>query len=374
MGSSIVCPDCKADARFVSYREKDWQTVCGRASLPRAYYHCKACGKGHCPFDHDNHLQQDQLSTGLRPLVCLAGTLLSFEGGADDLLRRFAGVRLSGSAVRRATEDAGEKLAQRQQDGGIVTPARPQEWDFTVKDHTHTAAFLGLDAFSVPIQKSGGGKADHRMIYTAVLYTPDKKQNHYLVDFDLDGIAAQMREASKKLGLGKANQVIAITDGGNGLREALRRNFWDDLTCILDYYHAAKHLHDYAKGLHAGDAAGAEIWSERAKGILYMQGGTALLKHLRGQPVPGDAGTADELRELIGYFEENEDRADYPSYRGHGWDIGSGPTESACKIVGSRLKGSGMRWLEEGAAWVAPLRALYLSSTEAWDALWNMAG
>ena len=29
---------------------------------------------------------------------------------------------------------------------------------------------------------------------------------------------------------------------------------------------------------------------------------------------------------------------------------------------------------EDGAAWVAPLRAVYLSSTEAWDALWNMAG
>lgn len=370
----MACPDCKADARFVGYREKDWQTVCGGVSLRRAYYHCKACGKGHCPFDRDNRLQEDRLSAGLRPLVCLAGVLTSFEAGSDDLLSRFAGVRLSESTVRRATEDAGRRLAERQREGDIVTPARPQEWDFTVKDRTNTAAFLGLDAFSVPIQASGGGKADHRMIYTAVLYTPDKSRSHYLADFDLARIAAQTREAYKALGLAKADQVIAITDGGNGLREALRRNFWDDLTCILDYYHAAKHLHDYAKGLHAGDAAGMEIWSERAKGILYEKGGTALLAHLRGQAVPGDAGTADERRKLIGYFEENEDRADYPSYRAKGWDIGSGPTESACKIVGSRLKGSGMRWLEEGAAWVAPLRAVYLSSTEAWDTLWNLAG
>ena len=42
-------------------------------------------------------------------------------------------------------------------------------------------------------------------------------------------------------------------------------------------------------------------------------------------------------------------------------------------MVGSRLKGSGMRWLEEGAACVAPLRALYKSGYEAWDALWDMA-
>ena len=358
----------------MSYREKDWQTVCGRASLHRAYYHCKACGKGHCPFDHDNHLQADQLSAGLRPLVGLAGTLASFAGGSDDLLRRFAGIRVSESTVRRATEDAGEKLAKRQQGGDIVTPIRPQEWDFSIEGHAGTAAFLGLDAFSVPIQASGGGHADGRMIYTAVLYTPDKSRSHYLADFDLDGIAAQLREASKKLGLGKADQVVAITDGGNGLKEALRRNFWDDLTCILDWYHAAGHLHDYAKELHPGDGVQTEIWAKQAKGILYDRGGTALLVHLRSQATPADATTANELRKLIGYFEENEERTDYPSYLGRGWDIGSGPTEAACKVVGTRLKGSGMRWLEEGAAWVAPLRALYQSGPEAWDALWNIAG
>jgi hypothetical protein len=35
--------------------------------------------------------------------------------------------------------------------------------------------------------------------------------------------------------------------------------------------------------------------------------------------------------------------ADYPTYRRKGWDIGSGPTEGGCKIIGERLNGSGMR-------------------------------
>ena len=46
---------------------------------------------------------------------------------------------------------------------------------------------------------------------------------------------------------------------------------------------------------------------------------------------------------------------------------------SACKVVGARLKQSGMRWIEEGAARVAPLRALYLSGTDVWDAFWALA-
>ena len=85
------------------------------------------------------------------------------------------------------------------------------------------------------------------------------------------------------------------------------------------------------------------------------------------------AATADELRKLLGYFADNEHRTDYPEYRRHGWDIGSGPTEAACKVVGERLKGSGMRWLANGAAQVAPLRALYLSGPEVWDTFWALA-
>jgi hypothetical protein len=39
----------------------------------------------------------------------------------------------------------------------------------------------------------------------------------------------------------------------------------------------------------------------------------------------------------------------------------------------ARLKGSGMRWVESGAAEVAPLRALYHSGTHAWDAFFALA-
>jgi hypothetical protein len=317
-------------------------------------------------------LESDRLSAGLRPLVCLAGVLESFRDGADDILRRFAGVRLSGSTTRRQTAKAGEALAQRQQAGDIVTPAPLKPWDFRLEDQPGTVAYLGLDAFCVPRQQPGGGKAEGRMLYTAVLYTPDKEHHHYLVDFDLRRLAAQMRRAAVALGLSAAQKVIALTDAGNGIEAALRDNFWDDLLCILDWYHAAEHLHAFARCLHPKDAQASAAWAGQAKGLLYEQGGTALLAHLRGLAAPEDETAADEFRKLVGYFADNEHRTDYPAYRAHGWDIGSGPTEAACKVVGERLKGSGMRWLEEGAAAVAPLRALYLSGPDAWDAFWGM--
>ena len=306
-------------------------------------------------------------------MVCLAGVLESFRGGADDLLRRFAGVRLSAATVRRATQQAGAELAQRQQQGDIATPKPVPAWDFCLEGHGHTVAYLGLDAFCVPMQQPGGAKAEGRMLYTAILYTPDKEHSHYLVDFDLDRLAAQMRRAAIALGLGRADQLIALSDAGNGIEAALRRHFWDDLLCILDWYHAAEHLHAFARCLHPGAAEPRAAWAEQAKGILYEQGGTALVAWLRTLPVPADEPVADELRKLVNYFADNAHRTDYPEYKKHGWDIGSGPTEAACKVVGARLKRSGMRWVPVGAATVAPLRAIYLSGADAWDTHWAMA-
>jgi hypothetical protein len=340
----------------------------------RAYYHCDSCGQGHFPFDQANGLQADHLSAGLRPLVCLAGVLESFRDGADEILRRFAGVRLSASTVRRATQQTGQQLAHRQQQGDIATAQPVPAWDFRVEGHRVTVAYLGLDAFSVPMQQPGGKKAEGRMLYTARLYTPDKQHSHYLVDFDLDRLAAQMRRAAIALGLGRADQVIALSDAGNGIEAALKRHFWDNLLCILDWYHASQHLHAFASCLHPGDAGAARTWAEQAKGILYEQGGPALVAWLRDRPTPADALAADEFRKLVNYFADNAHRTDYPSYRAQGWDIGSGPTEAACKVVGARLKQSGMRWVPPGAATVAPLRALYLSGADAWDTYWAMAG
>ncbi len=77
------------------------------------------------------------------------------------------------------------------------------------------------------------------------------------------------------------------------------------------------------------------------------------------------------LRETVTCFENQVHRMDYPSYRARGWQIGSGPMESACKtVVGQRLKCAGMRWGEPGSDGVCHRRALFLSERGQWDAFW----
>src|SRR5437763_14230220 len=85
------------------------------------------------------------------------------------------------------------------------------------------AAYVGLDAFSVPMQGVQAGKAEHRMLYTALLYTPQKEHTRYLVDFELNGLAEQVRAQARAVGVEQVSDLIAVTDGGNGLEEALQR-------------------------------------------------------------------------------------------------------------------------------------------------------
>ena len=368
----MTCSHCAYAAKFHSYQQRRVLTVHGEVTVRRAYYYCGRCKQSFIPYDDVLGLV-DEISPGLMPLVCLAGTLAPFVDAAEDVLKRFSGVRVSASTVLRCTEGEGERLRAQLKEGRMVEPTQAEPKWTAPREEGQPAAYVGLDAFSVPMQGVQASKAEHRMMYTALLYTPEKEHTRYLVDFELDALAEQVRSQAWAVGISQVSDLIAVTDGGNGLEEALQRHLADNLTTILDWYHAAEHICDFAKAWHARDEEACTQWQHEAKGILYEQGGEVLLAHLQALELPPrtSAEVHEELRKLIGYFENNRHRTDYPTYREKGWDIGSGPTEAGCKIIGERLKGSGMRWVEDGAATVAALRALYVSSGRLWDGFWS---
>jgi hypothetical protein len=368
----VTCPYCEHAAKFHSYQQRRVLTVHGEMKVQRAYYYCGRCQQSFIPYDDVLGLV-DEISPGLLPLVCLAGTLLPFVDAAEDVLKRFSGVRVSASTVLRCTEAARERLRAQQKEGRMVEPTQAEPKWTAPREVGQPAAYVGLDAFSVPMQGPGASKAEHRMLYTALLYTPDKEHTRYLVDFELDALAEQVRSQARAVGVEQVSDLIAVTDGGNGLEEALQHHLADNLTTILDWYHAAEHLCQFAAAWPSQDETARSEWQQEAKTILYEQGGEALLTHLRAVVLtPRTAAQVhEELRKVIGYFENNRHRTDYPKYRENGWDIGSGPTEAGCKIIGERLKGSGMRWVEDGAETVAALRALYVSGGKLWDGFWS---
>jgi hypothetical protein len=228
--------------------------------------------------------------------------MAGFDDAAEDLLRRFAGVRLSASTVLRTTEEAGGVWQQDLQCGRVPKASVPEPGWQASRSAELPVAYVGVDAFSVPMQGPDASKADHRMLYTGVLYAPDKAQTRYVVDFDLDQVTAKLRRVAASCGVGSVADLIAITDGGNGIEEALQRSFADDLRTILDWYHAAEHVHAFGHQCYGRDSAKARAWNRRATDVLYEQGGAALLAFLQQWKLPAQASaeTTEAFRKLKG--------------------------------------------------------------------------
>ncbi|WP_143393724.1 hypothetical protein [Fimbriiglobus ruber] len=58
-----------------------------------------------------------------------------------------------------------------------------------------------------------------------------------------------------------------------------------------------------------------------------------MLEKVRSLDLADRAGAASVRAEVVTYFTNQTHRMDYPHYLAQGWQIGSGPVESACKTV-----------------------------------------
>ena len=145
------CEHCGYAAKFHSYQQRRLVTAHGAVKVQRAYYYCGRCHQSFLPYDDALGLV-DEISPGLRPLVCLAGTLAPFADAAEDVLKRFSGVRLSASTVLRTTEGEGERLRAQLKGGRMVEPTQAEPMWTKPRENQQPAAYVGLDAFSVPMQ------------------------------------------------------------------------------------------------------------------------------------------------------------------------------------------------------------------------------
>jgi hypothetical protein len=66
----------------------------------------------------------------------------------------------------------------------------------------------------------------------------------------------------------RADRWIAISDGGSGIEDWLRVHFPRVEAVILDFYHAAEHLHDWAKVVYPDESETQDVageWCHRLK-------------------------------------------------------------------------------------------------------------
>ena len=354
-------------------------SLVGPIAVKFAYYHCSHCGHGYQPWCDCLRLD-GTLTPAAEELSSLAGVLGSFADGAERVLRKMSGLQLSESTIERTTEAAGGRLAKQLEAGQSLGPS--EDWAWQKDARGKRCAYVSLDATGVRQQGPGGERADGRMAYVAMVYNansehdstrPPRGQVRYLSGFyEFQSLGRQLHREALEVGWTQAEQQIAISDGGNGLEDFFH-TYFPQAECILDFWHAKEYLVELAKAICPSDEAARQSWTDEACHQLKHEGGAAVCARLESIDVGSASAEAREThRRTVQYYRNHERRMDYPRYVRNGWQIGSGPVESACKtVVGNRLKGGGMRWGTDGADAVCHLRGLYLSDPACWDSFWN---
>lgn len=161
-------------------------------------------------------------------------------------------------------------------------------------------------------------------------------------------------------GYDKAKEKIVIADGAEWIWNEAGNHF-PKATKIIDYWHACEHIHNLASALYGEGNPKGKRWAKEHCEKLKKNGPGGLLRAMKRRKAK-DEQAKEILRLETGYFRRYRKYMNYPAYRAKGMMIGSGPVESACKvIVGQRLKQSGMRWTKDGADVVLAVRCALLS-------------
>ena len=170
------------------------------------------------------------------------------------------------------------------------------------------------------------------------------------------------------LGAAEADKVVVIADGAPWIWNHLDTLFAlagidpSRVTKILDFYHAAEHLKTIAEHLYKSQIPQTR-WFNKMRTLLKTRAPAVFMEELT-QSIGGKKG-ADLKREL-NYFETNQSRINYRSFKAGKLPIGSGVIESTIRrVVNLRLKGAGMFWIKDNAEGLLHLRCQLKAGT--WD-------
>jgi hypothetical protein len=349
---------------FVGYRDKHVDTVLGRITVRRAYYHCVVCRRGIVPRDEQLGVTDASLSPGLRAMVARAGAAQPFATAAD-LLADLAGIRLSDKRIERSAETDGAAAAARI---STESTAIARGHVAVLPAHRGTPPdklYIAVDGTGVPMVaaavadragKAPDGRARTREVKLAALFTQtslgtdgrpvrDPDSTSYLASFaPAAEFATLVHAEARRRGADHIRQLVVLGDGAPWIWN-LATAILPEATPIVDLYHAREHLHALA----AGDIETLVTETE----------------HL-----PMNDDTATNTAKALGYFTTNAHRMRYAYFRAHGLFVGSGVVEAGCKsLVGQRLKLSGMRWNIPGATGILTLRCHQASNR--FDQIWT---
>lgn len=212
-----------------------------------------------------------------------------------------------------------------------------------------------------------GAPADKRVrveqwkdVRTGFVRPLDEVSRTYVCRVDsYPALCEQLFGAACERGLTPSSQVIAPSDGGNGLQEEMAIHF-PNFQYILDHRHLESHFFETAEAL--GIEKGLQkAWVKAHMDKLWDNERETVLGQLKS--LYEDTHN-DRLRRLINHLTRFSDAVDYGRFKDNGWPVGSGEVESAHRYIPQeRLKIPGACWHPDT---VNPMLALRVIRANGW--------
>jgi hypothetical protein len=402
-GHQTDAPTVEVDGETYRYKldsEKEFLTPGGRMLLNRRIYQRDEGGPCYIPLDAAWGMEGQSATIEVRDAV-LFSVALSTPRETETLLKKCSLFHPSETAIKTLAREMGEWLEEHED--GVLAEIRQEE---VLPEETRVVC-ASLDGANVLLAERGkkrgrpaerpvsGGEAEegptcykNAMVGSISLYgevpkgaaSPERLVSRYAARMPEDRAPTLKRKFEEELRalderLDEEVVRIMLNDGARGLWEYVdQRPLYDGYERLVDYHHTTEHLSKAAESLFGKGSKEGQRWYERYAEVLKEEDGGAQRVIRSLDYYGGTRKLSQSRREALRvertFFVNNQHRMEYARFRRHGWPIGSGPVEAACKsVVKTRLCRSGMRWSRTGGQHILTLRT-YVKSGR-WDAMWK---
>lgn len=166
-----------------------------------------------------------------------------------------------------------------------------------------------------------------------------------------------------------ATQKVGNVDGAPWIRSQVKSQNLHLDALGLDLYHLAVNVHKARRGVYGETSEAGTSWVCEVLHTFKHEGYDAAREKLVTWRCQWRGAKRVAADGLLNYVSDRREMIRYPEFAAKGWQIGSGPTESCCKTLTQRLKGSGMRWDADNAEAIMALESLRESGL--WKTYWQ---
>lgn len=377
-------------------------TINGKIEIHRRWWFARDMGSV-APADAILDRSGAAITPGVIEMACRVNLSATSFLKAAAVLDRTAQVKISGERLRQEVEAAGRRVLEAQQQNALAVTWHAQDCVVPEEDPARgkTRIYTGCDGVMVPIitdaekinrrdkikakRRSCGKKrkplpprkrgADRpwKEFKVAFFYSEDAEHQHVAFTHGNHVKAGTLlRREADRLRFREADERVGLVDGATWIREQMELHFAELDGLGLDFFHLSENVHRARRKVFGEESPEGRVWADDLMHVFKHDGHSAAWeKIIQWRATLRGKVKREAADRLVNFVSQRKEMIRYPQFRRRGWQIGSGPTESQCKLCTKRLKGYGRRWDRPNATAVAALDTLDRNGQ--WRQMWPSA-